>query len=215
MNIDLFTSGHGEAGLLCTAEMPDLPAGVIFDAETMELTVEYLDFDPLHLNIPVEESLMGGVLMAKHMYIAYLINEKIQDTVMTPLMFLNDPYGGEFQGTGGLTQTTRSLMMFQEFMKRCNFAQAAHRESLENEGDIGSVLHGQSPKTLEFAPQLIRQQQMEMGPQGPSGPAGPVQTVSMPGMGGPKMPGMGGGGGTVRRQVQPKRPPKKSDDDKS
>lgn len=216
MNIDLFTSGHGECGLLCTMELPDLPAGVIFDAETMELTVEFLEFDPLHLNIPIEESLANGILMAKHIYIAYLIDEHIQDSVMAPLLFLNDPYGGEFKGTGGLAQTVRSLVMFQEFMKRCNFAQAAHRENLENEGSSGSILHGQNPKALQLAPQLIRQQQMELGPQGPSGPrgpSGPIQTISAPGMGGPKMPGMGGGGGTVRRAVQPKRPPKKSEGD--
>lgn len=215
MDIDLFTSGHGECGLLCNTSLPDLPAGIIFDAETMELTIEFLEFDPLHLNIPIESALTESILMAKHCYVAYLIDGQIQDTVMTPLLFLNDPYGGEFQNNGGLTQTTRALVMFQEFMKRCNFAQAAHRESLENEGASGSILHGQDPKALQLAPQLIRQQQMELGPQGPSGPAMvQAQTMSMPGMGGPKMPGMGGGAGTVRRAAPPtKRPPKKSDDD--
>ncbi len=214
MDIDLFTSGLGECGLLCTTELADLPAGVIFDAETMELTIEFLEYDPLHLNIPVEESLASGILMAKHIYIAYLIDGHIQDTVMTPMMFLNDPYGGEFQGTGGLTQTTRSLMMFQEFMKRCNFAQAAHREKLDNEGTSGSILHGQSPKALQFAPQLLRQQQLEIGLQGPSGPtlgyAPPTPSGLTP---------MGPGGsrsGTTQRQMPPRKtPPKKSDDDNS
>lgn len=214
MDIDLFTSGHGECGLLCNTPLPDLPAGMIFDAETMELTVEFLEFDPLHLNIPVESDLANGILMAKHCYVAYLVNGQILDTVMTPLLFLNDPYGGEFQNNEGLNQTTRSLMMFQEFMKRCNFAQAAHRGDLDNEGSSSSILQGQNPKSLQFAPQLIRQQQMEMGPSGPSGPAMvQAQTMSMPGMNGPKMPGMGGGAGTMRRAVPPKRPPKESDDE--
>lgn len=214
MDIDLFTSGHGECGLLCDAAMPDLPAGMIFDAETMELTVEFLEFDPLHLNIPIESTLADGILMAKHCYVAYLVDGQIQDTVMTPLLFLNDPYGGEFQNTGGLSQTARSLVMFQEFMKRCNFAQAAHRDDLDNEGSSSSILRGQDPKALQLAPQLVRQQQMELGPQGPSGPSGPVQTISAPGMGGPKMPGMGGGGGTIRRTIPPRKPPpKKSEDD--
>lgn len=211
MNIDLFTSASNECGLLCTAELEDLPAGVIFDAETMELTIEFLEFDPLHLNIPIEESLANGILMAKHIYISYLVDGHISDTVMTPLMYLNDPYGGEFQQTGGLSQTTRSLMMFQEFMKRSNFAQAAHRDDLDNEGGIGSILQGRNPKALEFAPQLVRQQQLEIGPKGPSGPdlgmAPPMPSGLTP---------MGPGGsrsGTTRRMPPRRPPPKKSDED--
>jgi hypothetical protein len=211
MNIDLFTSGHGECGLLCSAELPDLPAGVIFDAETMELTIEFLEADPFHLNIQIEEDLAGGILMAKHIYIAYLIDGEIHETVMVPLLFLNDPYGGEFQNNGGLSQTIRSLKLFQEFMKRCNFAQAAHRENLENENISGSILQGKNPKALAIAPQLIRQQQMEMSPQGPSGVelgyAPPTPSGLTP---------MGPGGsrsGVARRSPPPKRPPPKKSDD--
>lgn len=209
MDIDLFTSGHGECGLLCNTELPDLPAGVIFDAETMELTVEFIDFDPLHLNIPVEESLMGGILMAKHIYVAYLVNGHIQDTVMCPLLFLNDPYGGEFQNSGGLKTTARSLVMFQEFMKRCNFAQAAHRDRLENESASGSILQGKNPKTLEFAPQLIRQQQLEMGVRGPGGVDLGIAPPMPSGLT-PMGPGGSRSGTTRRMPVKP--PPKKSDD---
>ena len=65
MDIDLFLSPHAECGLLCNEDLSNLPAGVIFDAETNELTVEYMEDEPFHLNIPIEESLQERVLMAQ------------------------------------------------------------------------------------------------------------------------------------------------------
>lgn len=210
MDIDLFLSPHAECGLLCNEGLSNLPAGVIFDAETNELTIEFVEDDPLHLNIPIEESLQEQILMAHKLYIAVLEDGMIAETIDVPLLYLNDPYGGDFNAHNKMRMPTRTLKAFEQFMKRCTFAQPVHRDDLNNEDTSRSILRGANPKQLEFQPQLTRQHMLEMGPQGPSGPA--IQAGPRPM--GPRGPGgMGGGsGGNVvptRRAI----PPKKSDED--
>lgn len=210
MDIDLFLSPYAECGLLCNAELKNLPAGVIFDAETSELTIEFIEDEPFHLNIQVEEELQEQVLMAQKLYVATLEDGMIAETIDVPLLYLNDPYGGDFGGAHQMRMPARSLVAFEQFMKRCTFAQPVHRDNLDDESSGRSILRGANPKQLQFMPQLIRQHAMEMGMQGPSGPA--VQAGPRPM--GPRGPGgMGGGSGgnivPTRRVV----PPKKSDED--
>lgn len=209
MDIDLFLSPHGECGLLSNQGFETLPAGVIFDAETKEITIEFLEDDPFHLNIPIEESLQDSVLMSQQLYVAFLEDGQISDSIETPILFLNDPYGGDFDNNPGVKVSRRSLVAFEQFMKRCTFAQPVHRDNLQDEDTGRSILRGANPKQLQFAPQLLRQQALEMGPQGPAG----VQ-LSGPRPMGPRGPGgMGGGSGGSVVPNQRIIPPKKSDDD--
>lgn len=210
MDIDLFISPYGECGLLCNQEFDNLPAGVIFDAETLELTVEFLEEAPFHLNITTEEELRERILLAKKLYIGFLRDGLIAETIEVPLLYLNDPYGSDFDGQGALVKPSNSMVAFEQFMKRSTSAQPIHREDLGNEDSRGSVLCGMDPKQMEFVPQLVRQRLMEMTPQGPA--AGPSGAQIPPPM--PKGPGgMSMGGGSQRRMPPRQTPANKSDDD--
>lgn len=213
MDIDLFLSPHGECGLLGNRALSNLPAGVIFDAETNELTIEFLEDNPFHLNIPVEDSLQDKILMAQKLYCAVLEDDLIAETLDVPLLYLNDPYGGDFNAHNRIDSPRRSLTAFEQFMKRCTFAQPVHRHNLDDEGSSRSILRGKNPKQLEFMPKLIRQHAMEMGLHGPGGP----QMVAGPRPMGPRGPGgMGGGSGgniiPTRRAVTPKKSDGNKDD---
>lgn len=193
MNIDLFLSPHNECGLLCSKEFKNLPAGTIFDAETMELTFEFIEDAPFHLNITVEEDLKDKILLARKLYIGFLRDGLVADTIEVPMLYLNDPYGSDFNNQGKLGRPLSSMIGFEQFMKRCISAQPIHREDLGDENSNGSVLNGMDPKQLEFVPQLIRQRLLENAPAGPSGPSGPSGpavgfTPSQPGFA-PKGPG--------------------------
>lgn len=215
MNIDLFLTAQGECGLLCSSQFESLPAGVIFDAETLELTTEFVEDAPFHLNITAEEELKDRILMTKKLYVGFLENGMIADTLVVPLLYLNDPYGSDFSG-GELSPPNRSIEAFGDFMKRCTVAQPIHRDDLGDEDSSGSVLRGMDPKQLEFVPQLIRQRMLEAAPSGPSGPSGPagVTYEQSLGMGmSPKGPGGMGGGSGMQRRVVRQQPPKKSDDE--
>ena len=213
MDIDLFLTPHGECGLLCNDVFDDLPAGVIFDAETLELTVEFIEDAPFHLNIHVEVELQEQILFAKKLYIGFLENGMIAETIEVPLLYLNDPYGEKFEGNKTLMKPSRSMVAFEQFMERSTAAQPIHREDLGDENASGSVLKGMNPKQLEFVPQLIRQRMLEIAPQGPSGPSIPAPMGPMPT--GPLGPGGAGTGASFRARppkLPPKKPPKKSDD---
>lgn len=211
MDIDLFLTPYGECGLLCNAAFNNLPAGVIFDAETLELTFEFIDDDPFHLNITVESDLRDQMLLAKKLYVGFLHDGLIADTIEIPLLYLNDPYGSDFNMQGKLGTPTRSMIGFEQFMKRSTSAQPIHRDDLGNEDSNGSVLKGMNPKHLEFVPQLVRQRLLEIGPTGPAGPtAAPQPSMPAPrGPGGIRM----GGGNTHRRKMPPIQPPKEGQDD--
>jgi len=194
MNIDLFTSTTHECGLICNAMFPSMPVGIIFDVETSDMTVELLEDAPFHMNIPVQEELTNSLLNAKVIHIGFLIENEVQDTISVPIMLLNDPYGGEFSGMNPATKPTRSIIAFEDFMKRCAYAQALHRDNLGDETDSVSILRSNDPKNLQFAASLTRQRQAELqGPQlGPQlGPRG-VELAQRPTMGGLTPMGPGG-----------------------
>lgn len=199
MNIDLFLTKHGESGLLCDRPMRRNHGGVIFDAQTQALTVEFSDMDEtLHLNIPVEEDHRELLLFSHRIHIAALEDGQIAESIQVPLLYLNDPYGSEFGQGSPMTRSRRSLIAFEQFMKRTFAAQPIHREDLGDETSAGCVLRGMNTASLSYVPQLIRQRMLEASPHmAPSGPS-----VLAPGMH-PKGPG-GMGGGTIRRP-QPNR----------
>lgn len=219
MNIDLFTSGYGECGLLCTALFENIPAGLIYDAETADITVEFMESPPFHCNIPVQEELQENLLNTKIIHIGFFENEEITDAITVPLLLLNDPYGGEFSGHAAHIRPTKSVLAFETFMKRCAYAQALYRDNLGDESSVRSVLKDSDPKNLQFAAQLTRQRQLELqGPQlGPDmGPRGPAVTHS-PVMGGfaPKGPGGTPSATPGTRYVPPFKSRKKPPTDKN
>ncbi len=196
MNIDLFHTGQSEAGLVCAGSFASPIAGIILDAQTRELTLEFGDGGTFHLNIPMEDGHKEKLLFAHRMYVGYLDDGFLTDAFETPLLYLNDPYGSEFGQTSPLAQAKRSVIAFEQFMKRCHFAQAVHRDNLGDEDAARSVLRGIDPYALQYSPSLHRQIQMGMAPKVHSAP---------------QAPGLGGGG---RAQVS-KRPRDVSEDDQS
>ncbi len=206
MNIDLFTSTSHQCGLICNAPFENTPVGIIFDAETADVTMEFIEAAPFHMNIPVQEELVESLLAAKIIHIGFLIDNEIQDTVSVPLFLLNDPYGGEFSNLNAITKPVRSVLMFEEFMTRCAYAQALHRDHLGDEQDSLSILGRNDPKNLQFAASLTRQRQQELqgptlGPQlGPRG-AELAQTPLMSGLT-PMGPG-GSRSATSNNRTQP------------
>lgn len=205
MNIDLFLSPHGESGLLCAGSFDKNPSGVIFDAQTRELTLEFEETgETLHLNIPVEDEHKDLLLFSHKIYVSNLEEGLISESLQVPMLYLNDPYGSSFADGSPMTKGVRSLIGFEQFMKRCSFAQAVHRDNLSDESTIGSVLQGINPKTLQYIPQLVRDRMLEAAPK--VGPAGPEFSVPSPD--GP----MGGTSSTRRRRVMKKTPPKDSEE---
>ena len=191
MNIDLFHTGHNEAGLVCDGSFPSPVIGIILDAQTHELTLEFETGDTFHLNIPIEMGHKEKMLFAHRMYVGYLVHGLLVESFEVPLFYLNDPYGGEFGQTSPLSQPKRSVVAFEQFMKRCHFAQGLHRDNLGDEDSARSVLRGIDPHALQYAPALLRQIQMNAAPR-----------VA----GAPQMPGLGGGGSSAQIRT-----PKKSD----
>lgn len=206
MDIDLFLTPYGECGLLCSKEFEGLPAGVIFDAETLELTAEFIETSPFHFNITVEEQLRENILFTQKLYLGFLEAGMIADTIEVPLLYLNDPYGSDFGSQKKLQKPIRSMVAFEQFMKRTIAAQPIHRNDLSDETSSGSVLKGMNPKQLEFVPQLIRQRMLELAPQGPAAPAATF-TPDGPGMRGP------GEFRTGRPTHIRKQPPRQKDSD--
>ncbi|PZO87196.1 MAG: hypothetical protein DI626_04590 [Micavibrio aeruginosavorus] len=191
MNIDLFLTDQSESGLVCEGVFPSPVAGIILDAQTREVTLEFADQSTFHLNIPIGEGHTEKLLFAHRMYVGYFDNKMLADSFEAPLLYLNDPYGSEFGQNSPLARTTRSVPGFEQFMKRCNFAQALHRDNLGDEATAHSVLKGANLQALMFTPALQRQMQMNAVPKVQSAPA------------------MGLGGGGATRQVR--NIPKKSD----
>ncbi len=196
MNIDLFHTSQSEAGLVCNGSFKCSVAGVILDAQTLALTLELGDGETFHFNIPVAETHREKLLFSHRMYIGYLEDRLLVDAFEVPLLYLNDPYGSEFGQSTPLAKPKRSVVAFEQFMKRCNFAQAVHRDNLGDEGNARSVLHGADPKSLHLAPALLRQVQLNAVPT--------LENV-------PQMPGLGGG---ATRQVRTiPHPSKKTSED--
>lgn len=216
MNIDLFTSAHSECGLLCNQAFDNMPAGLIFDAQTADITIEFLEDTPLHMNIPVQEELSESLLATKIIHIGFLIDNEIQDTVTVPLLILNDPYGGEFDGLHASLQMgpIRSILAFEQFMKRCAYAQALHRDNLGDEDGSLSILGDNDPKNLQFAAALTRQRQMELqGPQFAGPNIGPALGPATPGLGSAAITPRGPGGVPSSSATPVQRTTRRKDDE--
>ena len=173
MNIDLFVTRQSEAGLVCAGSFPAPVAGVILDAETQEITLEFASGETFHLNIPVEISYREKLLFAHRAYVGYLENGLLTDAFEAPLLYLNDPYGSQFGDKSPLSKAKRSVVAFEQFMKRCNFAQGLHRNNLGDEDAARSVLRGIDPHRLQYAPALQRQLQLNAQPKTATAPQAP------------------------------------------
>jgi len=204
VNIDLLLTQQGDAGLVSDLDFDSPVAGVLFDAQTRQITLELASLDTVHLNIPVEDDICERLLWATSIQIGVIANDQVQDNRQVPLMLLNDPDG--VAGHEMPSKPSKSVTSFEHFLKSCVHGQPAHRDDLGNEDVSGSVVGGVNRALLQFAPHLARQRNLEashnldMG--GPSAPSGPG------GMGG------GGGGSPPLRQRTPQQrqiPPEDED----
>lgn len=184
MNIDLFHTGHNEAGLVCEGAFRHPVIGIILDAQTQELTLEFENGETFHPNIPIELGHKEKMLFAHRMYVGYLADGLLTDAFESPLLYLNDPYGSEFGAASPLAAPKRSVLAFEQFMKRCHFAQSVHRDNLGDEDSARSVLRGLDPHALQYAPALMRQMRVDAIPKAASAP---------------QAPGLGGGTSTQSR----------------
>lgn len=190
MNIDLFHTGYNEAGLICNGSFRSPVVGVILDAQTQELTLEFEDGGTCHLNVPVEISHRDKLLFAHRMYVGFLEGGLLTDSFEVPLLYLNDPYGSEFGQASPLSRAKRSVVAFEQFMKRCNFAQALHRDNLGDEDSARSILRGIDPHALQYSPALLRQMQMNAMPRAVNAP---------------QMTGLGSGGASAQVRIVKKK----------
>ncbi len=191
MNIDLFLTGQSEAGIVCDTMFAATVAGVILDAQTQELTIELGNGETFHTNIPIETTHREKLLFAHRMYVGFIDNKQLQDSFEVPLLYLNDPYGSEFGQNSPLSKPVRSVIAFEQFMKRCTFAQALHRDNLGDESGAHSLLRGMDPNALAYSPTLLRQLQLTAAPKIKAAPQAPNLGL----------------GGSATRQVRPQ-PPK-------
>lgn len=181
MNIDLLLSNQNVAGLISDESFKGSLAGVMFDAETGVMMLEFTDADSLELNIPVELSIAQILSDRVDIHLGVLERGTFADTRQLPLILQNDPFGGGNAGYFAV-KPRQSILDFENFLKKAIMGQPAHREDLGDEAAAESLMSGFNPAVLQFAPHLARQRTMEAAPK--MQPAGP----------GPSM-GMGGGGG--------------------
>lgn len=164
MDIDLLIGKHGQSGLLCRGGFKSSPMGAIFDVQTREITLEFdEDREPFHLNISVEERFCENLLTDRAMFVAFVQGDDIADSLEVPLLYLNDPYGGAFSGHA-VIKTHQNISGFEQFIKRCSFAQPIHRDDLGDESTLNGILGGEDVRGLRFAPALIRQRELEKMP---------------------------------------------------
>lgn len=173
MNIDLFFTPQSEAALVCAGSFPSPLAGIILDAQTKELTLEFTDGSTAHLNIPMEETHKEKVLFAHRMFVGFLEAGLLTESLSVPLLYLNDPYGSQFGDQSPLSKPARSVAAFEQFMKRATFAQAVHRDNLGDEEGARSVLMGADPHNLKYSPALQRQLQLSATAKVKSAPQSP------------------------------------------
>lgn len=182
-------------------------AGVMFDAETGMVSLEFADAGAFDLNIPVQQDFIEKIEKMLDIYVGTIMENQITDSRRVPVVLMNDPFGGgnagHFAGKPG-----RALAAFEYFLKRCVAGQPLHRDDLGDEGSAGGVMGGMNPAVLQFSPQLARQRALEAARH-----ATPTMAPSAPGFG-PK--GMGGGhsGGNIIRNPPPvQRPPRDEDEE--
>lgn len=206
MNIDLLLTRQGDAGLICDTGFESPVAGVLFDAQMRQMTLEFANMDTADMNIPVEDDMTEALLWATAIQVGVVGDGKIQDSRRVPLMLLNDPDG--MPGRDLPVKSSSSVRAFENFLKNCVAGQPLHRADLGNEGGAGSVVGGINRAVLEFAPHLARQRTLEASHDlNMGGPAAP----------GPKMGGGGSSPPPLRRrppvtekQTQP--PPDEEED---
>lgn len=192
MNIDLLLTDQGEPGLVSDTDFEHPVAGVMYDAESGQITLEFGDADPLELNIPVGGDTSDGLRHIIEIQIGIIERGMIADNRQVPLVLLNDPFGGGNAGRFPV-RPRQSVTAFESFMQRCTNGQPVHRDDLGDELHSGSILGSVSPAVLQFAPHLARQKTMEAAPHLAPAP-------SAPGM----SPGgnSGGGKGRIMRRIQ-------------
>ncbi len=189
MNIDLLFTGQGEAGLVSDAGFANAVAGVMYDARSGQLTLEFGDSDSIELNIPVEQEVGQSLMHSFEIQVGVIEKGMIAENRQVPLVLLHDPFGGGNPGQFPM-KPRNSVMAFESFMRRCVSGQPVHRDELGDESNTGTILGGVSPAVLQFAPHLARQRNFESAPTF-------HHTPSAPGM------GMGGkGGGNVMRRIK-------------
>lgn len=198
MNIDLLLTEQGEAGLIADTDYEAAVAGVMFDGQTGQISLELGDMDALELNIPVSQDLARRLSHTYEIHVAVIKRGVIQESRQVPLVLINDPFGGGNTGQFAIKPRSSAIAL-ESFMNRATMGQPAHRDDLGNEAAAGSVMGGISATTLQFSPQLARQRTMEAAPRTP----GAHHAPSAPGLG-PK--GAGGGHRPPPRQTQ-SRPP--------
>ena len=185
MNIDLLFTEEGEAGLISNENLVKKTVGVIMDAQTGLLTLEYVDMDYLEFNIPVDPEYFGTLDQCSQLHIGAIKDGQIAQAYQIPLMFLDDPYRAE--ALNQVSQSPQPLALFDRFVKHCVSGQPVNRSDLGDDTQMGCVLGDAVPSALQFAPHLARRHAMEVSPK--SAPSGP----------GPSGPGLGGGGGRIIR----------------
>lgn len=193
LNIDLLVTAENEVGLVSDKGFGHNVAGVMFDMQSGQITLEFGDADPLELNIPVEIETGEGLYNIPVIHVGIIENGVIADSRQVPLVMLHDPFGGGNAGHFPVRPRS-SVVAFESFMKRCIAGQPVHRADLGDESKTGTVLGGMSAAVLQFAPHLARQRAMEIAPQMHHAP-------KAPGLG-PSGGGGGGGGRVMRRPPQ-------------
>ena len=199
MDIDLLFTESGEAGLICSENLVKKAIGLVFDAQSGILTLEFNDGDYMETNIPVEQEYHGALDTAAQIHIGAIKDGHIAQAYQIPLMFLDDPYRAE--ALHNVREARNPLQAFEFFVKNCVRGQPVHRDDLGDESNMGCILGDAVPSSLQFAPHLARRHALEAKPS--AAPRGP----------GPSAPGLGSGGGggyTTRTSGQP---PKDSDSD--
>lgn len=199
MNIDLLLTDQGEPGLVSDTDFKHPVAGVMYDAESGQLTLEFGEAEPMELNIPIGRDTGDSLHNIIEIQIGIIERGMISDNRQVPLVLLNDPFGGGNAGRFPV-RPRQSVTAFESFMQRCTNGQPVHRDDLGGELNAGSILGSVSPAVLQFAPHLSRQKVLEASPHLAPAP-------SAPGM----SPGGGSGGGQVIRRVQRPNPSRPED----
>lgn len=186
MDMDLLFTAEGEAGLISSQNMVKKAAGILVDAQSGLLTIEYVDMDSAEMNIGLDSEFVETLDQRSQIHFGAVVDGHIAQAYQVPVMFVDDPYRGELLGRA--QQPANPLQAFEHFIKRCVRGQPVHREDLSNDENMGCVLGDASPSSLQFAPHLARRHAMESKPSAqPSAPG-----MNVPGLGGSSKSGGGG-----------------------
>lgn len=200
MNIDLLLTRNGEAGIVSDKAFKEPVAGVMFDAQSGLLSLEFAEAEALDLNIPVAEN-TGAILMRiLDIHVGVIVGDMISDSRQVPLVLLNDPFGGSNAGRFPV-KPRNSVLAFESFMKRCTDAQPVHRSDLGDETRASSVLGSTNAAIVQFAPHLARQKSLEATPNLAHTPQAPGLNM-----------GGGGGGRAAPRAPRPSSPTRDDED---